>query len=80
MLGIACYIQVLLPRYPPIISWANMLVLLHQMNQADVFIILILELQGWKEPYGSWMPAPVQEAKWGIELPTFGSAAKDLNP
>ena len=40
---------------------------------------LDLELQSWKGPYGSSSPASVREAQWGIELPTPGSTARDLN-
>ena len=29
--------------------------------------------------YGSLSPAPVQEAQWGIKLPTSGTTAKCLN-
>ena len=42
-------------------------------------IIIILELQSWKGPYGLLSPAPVKEAQWGIKLPTSGSAAGCLS-
>ena len=37
-------------------------------------IIIILELQNWKGPYGSLSPAPVKEAQRGTKLPTAGSS------
>ena len=42
-------------------------------------IIIIIELQSWKGPYGSSSPTPVKEAQWGIKLTTLGSATRDLN-
>ena len=51
----------------------------HWATQQLIKMYFILELLSWKGPYGSLSLAPVKEAQWGIELPTSGSAASDLN-
>lgn len=50
-----------------------------ERRQGHRAIIIILEVQCLKGPYGFSSPAPVKDVQWGIEHPTSNSATRNLN-